>query len=204
MSNSELVVAEIVDLLPLQHRESQREWVRGELATNSPADVLAVCKEYLGVSNAQVLACQRSLESQGIAINRVEAKLDAHTAYTDQRFQAVNQQMSELNQQIAVTTAVNNERQNTNQFLTGQMMSSINSTQQSVVTAAAKPSNQSNSNPSYFGAMMIPFIVVPLVLLALGSLATIGNARNTQTIEYKNVPSNGHPKPIPKEMYDRL
>jgi cytochrome c-type biogenesis protein CcmH/NrfG len=137
---------------------------------------------------------------QGISINRVEAKLDAHTAYTDQRFQAVDQQMSELNQQLAVTTAVNNERQNANQFLTGQMMSSINSTQQSVVTAAAK---SSNSSPSYFGAMMIPFIVVPLALLALGSLAMIGKS-NTQVIEYKNVPANGHPRQVPKEMYDRL
>ena len=199
--SSELVVAEIVDILPIENQNlATKEWIKGELANNSPAEVLAACKEYFQLNEVRVSECELSLERQGIQLNRIESKLDAHTAYTDQRFQAVNQQVSELSQQLAVTAAVNNERASTQQFLTGQMMSSINSTQQNVVTAA---SNKGRSDGTAIAAI-IPFLLVPLVLIALGSLATVFSKSSTQVIEYKNVPANGHPMPIPKDKYDRL
>lgn len=135
-----VVTAEIVDILPREHQTlANQEWVESSLQNNSVSEVLAACKEYFNVANGKLATCEKRLDKIGV-------QLDQHIAYTDQRFAAVNSEISQLKQEIAVTKAVNDERANTQQFLTGQMMNSMNLINQNVATVATK-SNKGSGYP---------------------------------------------------------
>lgn len=130
--SSELAIAttEIVEILPPEKRtEGNIQWVQKSLLQGSPDEVLAMCKEYLGVSNAQIVACKNEIAAHGI-------KLDRHIEYVDRKFQFYDREINELKQKVAVQEAVNNERSQNQQFLLGKVMDAQASTNQAVVKAA--------------------------------------------------------------------
>ena len=132
MSSSELAIAtaEIVEILPPEKQtEGNIEWVKKSLQQGSPDEVLALCKQYLGVSNAQIVACKSEIAAHGI-------KLDRHIEYVDRKFQAYDREIAELKQKVAVQEAVGNERSQMQQFMIKGVMDSQNATNQAVVNAA--------------------------------------------------------------------
>lgn len=133
-SELSVVTAEIVDILPRKERTlANQEWIEAQLKTNSIQDVLDAIQQHFDVSNNKIASCEKRLE-------KLDLKLDQHVAYTDQRFAAVDVRVSQLERDLAVTKAVNDERASTQQFLAGQIMQSINSTNQSVANVATKSS----------------------------------------------------------------
>lgn len=190
-----VVTAEIVDILPREHQTlANKEWVESSLQQGSVSEVLAACKEYFNVANGKLALCESRLDAQGI-------KLDQHIQYVDQRFKAYDSELSALKQDLAVTSALGNERAQMQQFLTGQLLTQQTAIQSSVANVAAKSSSpQTPLNPVTL-AFSLAFGVI--LISCMAALAT-KPANNAQTIEYKNVPSGGHPKPIPKELYDQL
>lgn len=125
-----VVTAEIVDILPPERRtKGNIEWVENSLKQGSPDEVLALCKQYLGVSNAQIVACKNEIAAQGI-------KLDRHIQYVDQNFREIRNELSEVKQKLAVQEAVSNERAQMQQFMIKGVMNSQNATNQAVVKAA--------------------------------------------------------------------
>lgn len=132
MSSSELAIAtaEIVEILPTERRtEGNIEWIKSSLQQGSPDDVLAMCKQYLGVSNAQIAACKNEIAAQGI-------KLDQHIKYVDQNFREIRHELAEVKQKLAVQEAVSAERAQMQQFMIKGVMDSQNATNQAVVNAA--------------------------------------------------------------------
>lgn len=132
MSSSELAIAtaEIVEILPPKKRtQANIQWVESSLQQGSPDEVLALCKQYLGVSNAQIVACKSEIAAHGI-------KLDRHIEYVDRKFQAYDREIAELKQKVAVQEAVGNERSQMQQFMIKGVMDSQNATNQAVVNAA--------------------------------------------------------------------
>ena len=130
--SSELAIAtaQIVEILPLEKRtEGNIQWVQDSLQQGSPDEVLALCKQYLGVSNAQIVACKNEIAAHGI-------KLDRHIEYVDRRFQAYDAKINELQQKVAVQEAVSAERAQLQQFMIKGVMDAQNSTNQAVVNAA--------------------------------------------------------------------
>ena len=190
-----VVTAEIVDILPREHQTlANKEWVESSLQQGSVSEVLAACKEYFNVANGKLALCETRLDQQGI-------KLDRHIEYVDQKFKAYDSQLSALKQEIAVTSALGNERAATNQFLAGRIMDSVTATNQSIANVAAKSSApQGGSVNPVTLAFCLAFGVI---LISCMAALSIKPARDAQIIEYKNVPSSGHPRPIPKELYDK-
>lgn len=130
--SSELAIAtaEIVEVLPPEKRtEGNIQWVENSLRKGSPDEVLAMCKRYLGVSNAQIIACKNEIAAHGI-------KLDRHIEYVDQKFKAYDAKINELQQKVAVQEAVSAERAQMQQFMIKGVMDSQNATNQAVVNAA--------------------------------------------------------------------
>ena len=130
--SSELAIAtaEIVEILPPEKRtQANIQWVESSLQQGSPEDVLAMCKQYLGVSNAQIVACKNEIAAHGI-------KLDRHIEYVDQKFKAYDAKINELQQKVAVQEAVSAERAQMQQFMIKGVMDAQNSTNQAVVNAA--------------------------------------------------------------------
>lgn len=130
--SSELAIAtaEIVEILPPEKRtQANIQWVESSLQQGSPDEVLAMCKEYLGVSNAQIVACKNEIAAQGI-------KLDRHIEYVDRKFQSYDAKINELERKVAVQEAVSAERAQMQQFMIKGVMDSQNSTNQAVVNAA--------------------------------------------------------------------
>ena len=130
--SSELAIAtaEIVEVLPPEKRtQANIQWVESSLQQGSPEEVLAMCKQYLGVSNAQIVACKNEIAAHGI-------KLDRHIEYVDRKFQIYDREIAELKQKVAVQEAVGNERSQNQQFLLGKVMDAQASTNQAVVKAA--------------------------------------------------------------------
>jgi hypothetical protein len=130
--SSELAIAtaEIVDILPPERRtKGNIEWVENSLKQGSPDEVLALCKQYLGVSNAQIVACKNEIAAQGI-------KLDRHIEYVDRKFQIYDREIADLKQKVAVQEAVGAERAQMQQFMIKGVMDSQNATNQAVVKAA--------------------------------------------------------------------
>lgn len=126
--SSELAIAtaEIVDILPPERRtKGNIEWVENSLKQGSPDEVLALCKQYLGVSNAQIVACKNEIAAHGI-------KLDRHIEYVDRKFQIYDREIADLKQKVAVQEAVGNNQQ----FFLGKVMDAQASTNQAVVNAA--------------------------------------------------------------------
>ena len=151
--SSELAIAtaNIVEILPPEKRtQANIQWVESSLQQGSPDEVLAMCKQYLGVSNAQIVACKNEIAAQGI-------KLDRHIEYVDQKFQAYDAKINELQQKVAVQEAVSAERAQMQQFMIKGVMDAQNSTNQAVVKAA-KGVNYSESHN----------VLNPLVWLSLG------------------------------------
>lgn len=152
---SELAVvsAEIVDILPREYQTPEmQQWVKDSLTQgNSPSELLEYCKNAFGVVASKIEACESRIERQGF-------RLDAHIKYTDEKFAAVNSELSELKQKIAVTEAVNNERASMNQFMLNGVMQAQNATNQSVANVATK-SNKSMiyPDPTYWliGAIIV-------------------------------------------------
>lgn len=130
--SSELAIAtaQIVEALPPEKRtEGNIQWVENSLRKGSPDEVLAMCKRYLGVSNAQIIACKNEIAAHGI-------KLDRHIEYVDQKFKAYDAKINELQQKVAVQEAVSAERAQMQQFMIKGVMDSQNATNQAVVNAA--------------------------------------------------------------------
>lgn len=95
-NSSELVVAEIVDLLPQKYQtEGNRDWVRGELATRTPNEMIALCQEHFTVSNGKIKRFEKRIEQMGLV-------LDAHIKYTDQQFSKVQEDISGIKNQASI------------------------------------------------------------------------------------------------------
>jgi uncharacterized protein involved in exopolysaccharide biosynthesis len=142
-----VVTAEIVDILPREHQTlANQEWVESSLKNNSIQEVLDAIQQHFDVSNRAIATCEKRLDKIG-------AKLDQHITYVDQKFAAVDSRVSQLEKDLAVTKAVSETQAANQQFLTGQMMSSINSTNQNVANVATK-SNHGYPDPALwvFGA----------------------------------------------------
>ena len=140
--SSELAIAtaEIVEVLPPEKRtQANIQWVESSLQQGSPDEVLAMCKQYLGVSNAQIVACKNEIAAQGI-------KLDRHIEYVDQKFQAYDREIADLKQKVAVQEAVSNERAQMQQFMIKGVMDSQNATNQAVVNAAKSNGGEMSSH----------------------------------------------------------
>ena len=190
-----VVTAEIVDILPREHQTlANKEWVETSLQGSPVSEVLAACKEYFNVANGKLAACEKRLNEQGI-------KLDRHIEYVDQKFKAYDSELSALKQDLAVTSALGNERAQMQQFLTGQLLTQQTAIQSSVANVAAKSSSSQGSaiNPVTL-AFGLAFGVILISCMASFAI----KPQNTQTIEYKNVPNAGHPKQIPRELYNQL
>ena len=191
-----VVTAEIVDILPREHQTlANKEWVESSLQQGSVSEVLAACKEYFNVANGKLALCETRLDQQGI-------KLDRHIEYVDQKFKAYDSELSALKQDLAVTSALGNERAQMQQFLTGQLLTQQTAIQSSVANVAAKSSTpQGGSVNPVTLAFCLAFGVI---LISCMAALSIKPARDAQIIEYKNVPSAGHPRPIPKDLYDKI
>lgn len=197
MSSELAVVAnEIVTILPREKQTPQMtEWVEAQLSEgNTPSDMLAYCKDAFGIVASKIANCESKIEKHGV-------KLDAHIKYTDQKFDAVHDRLSKVETQLAVTTAVNDERNQQNQFLSGQLMSSQTAIQGSIANVAAK-SNRGSSDTNHV-ALFFGLAFGVIILSCMVAFVGI-RPQSSQVIEYKNVPSNGHPTPVPREQYDRL
>ena len=158
--SSELAIAtaEIVEILPPERRtQANIQWVESSLQQGSPDKVLAMCKEYLGVSNAQIVACKNEIAAHGI-------KLDRHIEYVDRKFQIYDREIAELKQKVAVQEAVGNERSQNQQFLLGKVMDAQASTNRAVVKAAK---GGSDSCGLFSGALLFSGIFGFLALWAI-------------------------------------
>lgn len=150
-SELEIATAQIVDILPPKNRTADKiKWVKDSLQEGSPDEVLALCKQYLGVSNAQIVACKSEIAAHGI-------KLDRHIEYVDRKFQIYDREIADLKQKVAVQEAVGAERAQMQQFMIKGVMDAQNSTNQSVVKAAKGVNYNESSN-----------VLNPLVWLTLG------------------------------------
>jgi hypothetical protein len=198
MSSSELAVvaAEIVDILPREHQTTEMfSWVEGQLANgNTASEMLEYCKQQFGIVVHKIEACELRIEQQGIRLNSYIEK-------TDRQFDQVHSKIAKLETDLAVTTALSNERSQQQQFTNGQLMSSINNTNSNLTNGLTNVSkNRGGSDTNYATlAFGLAFGVI-----VISCMAAIVVKPPSQVIEYKNVPSNGFPKPIPQELYDKL
>lgn len=139
-SELETATAQIVDILPPKNRTADKiKWVKDSLQEGSPDEVLAMCKQYLGVSNAQIVACKNEIAAHGI-------KLDRHIEYVDRKFQIYDHEIANLKQKVAVQEAVSNERAQMQQFMIKGVMDSQNATNQAVVNATKSNGGEMSSH----------------------------------------------------------
>jgi hypothetical protein len=201
-----VITAEFVDILPRDRQTPAMEtWVGNQLANgNSVSDLVDYFKnnqDKLGIHDRKIGSLESSLARQGLL-------LDNHIKYTDQRFEAVNNKVSELQTQLAVTTALSNERSQQQAQTNNQLFGSLNQTNQNLVqgltTVAAKSSGSTNYVTLAIGLIFGVIVVSCMVSLVEAQYRKPAKDVPTQIIEYKQVPSNGHPVPIPKEQYDKL
>ena len=192
-----VVTAEIVDILPREHQTTEMaNWVEGQLANgNTTSEMLDYCKTQFGIVVHKIESCELRIQSHGI-------RLDRYIEKTDRQFDQVNSKISKLETDLAVTTALSNERSQQQQFTNGQLMASINNTNSNLTNGLTNVSKSRGGETNYVTlAFSLAFGVI---LISCMAALAIKPANNAQTIEYKNVPSAGHPKPIPKELYDQL
>lgn len=153
MTETKQVSEAIVRILPQSEQTPEmQQWVESNLANgNTPSEMLNYCKQAFGVMDSQIKFCEREIANIGV-------KLDAHIAYTDQKLSAVNSEIAELRQKIAVTEAVSNTRAEMQQFMMKGVMDAQNATNQNVANVATK-SNKSlvYPDPTYWliGAVII-------------------------------------------------
>jgi hypothetical protein len=194
--NSELAVvtAEIVDILPRDKQTPEtKQWLTQSLQDNSVVEVLAACEKYFDVSVAKISACERRLDAQGI-------KLDRHIEYVDRKFSQYDREISELKQRVAVSEAVNNERAESQRFLNGQIIQTQNSIQSNITNVANKNSGDTNPVTLAFSLAFGVILVSCMAALVIEPKRPIP----TQVIEYKNVPSSGHPREIDRKLWEQL
>lgn len=189
-----IVTAEIVDILPREHQTAEMaNWVESQLAAgNTASEMLEYCKNQFGIVVREIESCKLNIQNHGI-------KLDRHIEYVDQKFKHYDHELNSIKQELAVTSALGNERAQMQQFLTGQLMNQQTQIQSSVANVAAKAGRGDSS----YSPVQLAFALAFGVIL-ISCMVAFGTKSNTQTIEYKNVPAGGHPTPIPKEIYDRL
>jgi len=197
MSSSELaiVTAEIVDILPREHQTNEMaNWVESQLASgNTASEMLEYCKTQFGIVVHKIDACELKIQNQGI-------RLDSYIQKTDRQFEQVHSKIAKLETDLAVTTALSNERAQQQQFTNGQLMTSINNTNTNLtngLTNVSKGGGETNYVTLAFGLAFGVIIISCMAALVIKPPAS-------QVIEYKNVPSNGHPLPVPKDLYDKL
>jgi hypothetical protein len=197
--SSEIVVAEIVDILPVELQTTEMaNWVSSELANgNSVSDMLAYCKDQFGIVAHKIDAVEGKLARQGVM-------LDNHIKYTDQRFETVNNKLSELQKDLAVTAALSNERSQQQQFTNGQLMSSINNTNSNLTNGLTNVSKNRGGSDTNYATLAFGLAFGVIVISCMAAIASKVASPPSQVIEYKNVPSNGFPKPIPQDLYDKL
>lgn len=196
-----VVTAEIVDILPrAQQTPEMEKWVGDQLTQgNSVSDLLAYCKDSFGIVAHKIEAVESKLVRQGIEI-RAEIK---HLAqYTDQKFEAVNSKVAELQTQLAVTTALSNERSQQQAQTNNQLFGSLNQTNQNLVQGLTTVATKPRSETDYVS--LVSGLAFGVILISCMAALVIKPAKDTQVIEYKNVPTNGFPKPVPKDLYDKI
>jgi hypothetical protein len=202
MSSSELAVvaAEIVDILPREHQTTEMsEWVEGQLANgNTASEMLEYCKQQFGIVVHKIEACELRIEQQGIRLNSYIEK-------TDCQFDQVHSKIAKLETDLAVTTALSNERSQQQQFTNGQLMSSINNTNTNLTNGLTNVSNKSHGgSDTNYATLAFGLAFGVIVISCMAAIASKVASPPSQVIEYKNVPSNGFPRPVPKELYDQL
>lgn len=175
--SSELAIAtaEIVEILPPEKRtQANIQWVENSLKEGSPDEVLAMCKRYLGVSNAQIVACKNEIAAHGI-------KLDRHIEYVDQKFQAYDQKINELQQKVAVQEAVSAERAQLQQFMIKGVMDAQNSTNQAVVNAAKSDGGMVHAfNPIVWLSLGFGIILISIAASWLQGMETKPKSQNAE------------------------
>ena len=197
--SSEIVVAEIVDILPAELQTTEMEnWVEGQLANgNTASEMLAYCKDQSGIVVHKIEACELRLEQQGIRLNSYIEK-------TDRQFDQVHSKIAKLETDLAVTTALSNERSQQQQFTNGQLMSSINNTNSNLTNGLTNVSKNRGGSDTNYATLAFGLAFGVIVISCMAAIASKVASPPSQVIEYKNVPSNGFPRPVPKELYDKL
>lgn len=196
-----IVTAEIVDILPREQQTTEMaNWVESQLAAgNTASEMLEYCKTQFGIVVHKIDACELKIQNQGIRLDSYIQKTDRQFELVHGKFDQVHSKIAKLETDLAVTTALSNERAQQQQFTNGQLMSSINNTNTNLtngLTNVSKSGGETNPVALFFGLAFGVIIISCLVALGINP--------PSQVIEYKNVPSNGHPLPVPKDLYDKL
>jgi hypothetical protein len=173
-------------------------WVEGQLANgNTASEMLEYCKQQFGIVVHKIEACELRIEQQGIRLNSYIEK-------TDRQFDQVHSKIAKLETDLAVTTALSNERSQQQQFTNGQLMSSINNTNSNLTNGLTNVSKNRGGSDTNYATLAFGLAFGVIVISCMAAIASKVASPPSQVIEYKNVPSNGFPKPIPQDLYDKL
>jgi hypothetical protein len=175
--NLATVERQIIDVIPIESRTPANiQWVRDELATNPPANVLEDIKRYLDASSDAVAKCQSELNQMGI-------DLYSHIAETQQKFSQVDNRFTQLETRLEIAERVADIRHESQKEINRLTAERQNSTDQNTVLAAGNRGYFYDGYSRAFSWAIVFLFGMP-VLLVLISLLPV----NRQSPQVQSAP----------------
>jgi DNA-binding transcriptional regulator GbsR (MarR family) len=176
-ANLATVERQIIDVIPRELQTAGNiEWVKSELAVNTPAMVLDDVKRYLEASNSEVVRCKSQLEQMGV-------DLYSHIRETRQKFNEVDDRISKLETRLEVAEKIADIRYESQKEINRLTSERQNSADQNTVLAAGNRGYFYDGYSRAFSWAIVFLFGMP-VLLVLISLLPV----NRQSPQVQSAP----------------